>query len=332
MTLPRRYSIYGVDFASDHAFSIPLAETGAEPALEFRLSVDPGAGLALTPQADETKLEELFRGTATFDDGRPLFRILTLGDGLLVRYEEVADFHLHGSSITARVLDPAFVPACEIYFLGTVLSVWFEWRGALVLHGAAVSLAGKAAVFLGDKGAGKTTLTCGLLVRGAGLIADDLTVCADSARPWVPAAYPRLRLWPEQAEALLQLRNLPPILEGDDKRWAPVPPGSAGFMARGAPLGTVYLLDRTEEARPVEIEPLGSAESVVTMVRHSFVPNVAQALGLAPGRLQRFTEIAHRFPVHALRYGGPIEALGDVCDAVLQHARDRSAVPGSRVD
>ncbi|MCX7646951.1 MAG: serine kinase [Rhodobacteraceae bacterium] len=48
--------------------------------------------------------------------------------------------------------------------------------GALVVHGTAVSLGGRALLILGPAGAGKSALALELLALGAGLIADDRTL------------------------------------------------------------------------------------------------------------------------------------------------------------
>lgn len=51
-----------------------------------------------------------------------------------------------------------------------------DGAGAQVVHGTAVSFAGRALLILGPSGAGKSALALELLALGAGLIADDRTV------------------------------------------------------------------------------------------------------------------------------------------------------------
>lgn len=313
------YAVYGVSFTSDHPFAAPLPTSPEPPELDFHLKVTARPWVESPPG-----WTEVFRGTAAFDDGRPMFRILQQGPDLLVRYGEVADFTLAGDAVAAEVYGADYVPAAEIYFLGTVLSIWLERRGALVLHGAAVECGGRAAILLGEKGAGKTTLTCGMLRRGSGLIADDLSVVHAGSSPRIPAAYPRLRLWPDQAEALFGLRDLEPVLPGETKRWAPLPSPDR-FTPSGALLAGFYVLDRSNGPVTTRFTPMRGGEAVLCLVRHSFVPNVAQSLGLGPKRLARMTELASRTPVVTFTYGGSLDDLDGVCDALAEHVLETRA-------
>jgi serine kinase of HPr protein (carbohydrate metabolism regulator) len=72
-----------------------------------------------------------------------------------------------------------------------VFGILFHQRQQIVLHASAVRVAGKAVLFYGSSGTGKSTLAAALAQRGYPLIADDVcTVTAETrARPWcIPTA------------------------------------------------------------------------------------------------------------------------------------------------
>ena len=67
------------------------------------------------------------------------------------------------------------IPLCVQSVLSPLLREFFSKRGKMLLHGAGIcNSEGKAIVFLGDSGAGKTTTALSLMRLGLRLIADDL--------------------------------------------------------------------------------------------------------------------------------------------------------------
>ncbi|MCC7372890.1 MAG: hypothetical protein IT306_31040 [Chloroflexi bacterium] len=62
----------------------------------------------------------------------------------------------------------------RIPLLGSVLGVLLHQRGSFVLHASAVDVDGRAAIFLGPKGQGKSTTAALLVGRGHPLVADDI--------------------------------------------------------------------------------------------------------------------------------------------------------------
>ncbi len=85
------------------------------------------------------------------------------------------------------------------YALGPVLTVALHLQGAVLLHASAVVMQGKAVVFAGDSGSGKSTTVAMLHRHGYTILSDDVTELADGhALPSIPA----LRLWPDVLDAL----------------------------------------------------------------------------------------------------------------------------------
>jgi len=63
-------------------------------------------------------------------------------------------------------------------FYGTVVAHLLAWRGLFPMHGCAVGVDGRAVLILGAAGAGKSSLTAGLIAAGAELVSDDLSAVA----------------------------------------------------------------------------------------------------------------------------------------------------------
>lgn len=113
----------------------------------------------------------------------------------------------------------------------------------LALHGSAISVEGRAYVFLGASGAGKSTTAHALASRGFGLVSDDM-VLIDVARGLVLPGAPTVRLWREDLDEALARE---PVSAGlRDKHWFKLPES----WAVSAPLPVCALIElaRADEA------------------------------------------------------------------------------------
>jgi hypothetical protein len=131
----------------------------------------------------------------------------------------------------------------ERFLIGRVLPWTSLVRGIEVLHAAAVTVAGRAVILIGQSGAGKTSLAIQLVLAGAGFLTDDV-LAVDRGEDGQLRAHPgarvaglrddeRERLRPEDRAALGPLRPL------DDKAYATLVPETAPVG-----LGAVFFLTR----------------------------------------------------------------------------------------
>lgn len=86
---------------------------------------------------------------------------------------------------------PGWSGALPHAFYGTVVAQLLAWRGLIPMHGCAVAIDGRAVLILGDAGAGKSSLTAGLIAHGAALVSDDLSALTfDPASECGPSLLP----------------------------------------------------------------------------------------------------------------------------------------------
>jgi len=77
-------------------------------------------------------------------------------------------------------------------------------QGIEPLHCTAVVVNGGAVGFLGDCGYGKSSLAAAFLQAGYPLLTDDLLVLKEEGRHFLAyPSFPRIKLFPEMAEAFL---------------------------------------------------------------------------------------------------------------------------------
>lgn len=214
--------------------------------------------------------------------------------------------------------DPGVGPGrLRDFLLSFVLGALLQQRGALLLlHASSVLIDGRAVVFVGESGEGKSTMTAALHARGYPVVSDELVpleLSGEGLRVW--PAFSRLKLMPEAAEALgCPSEALAEISKEEEKlAWqvAAVAPGVA------LPLARIYLL-RSGDAHSVQ--PAPALDAAGELLRQCFHKRL-----LPPERLQQHflasADLARSGYVHLLTRRRSLAELGTVAALVEADVR-----------
>jgi hypothetical protein len=197
------------------------------------------------------------------------------------------------------------------FLAGPVLGLALRAHGALALHASAVVFDGAAWAFIGQGGAGKSTLAAACAMDGAAVLAEDLLALRRSGASWLAAAgHHQLRLWPEGEQLLpggaLALPTLTPS-------W---PKRALDLVSRGLPRATsnvplrgiVVLGARVApDAEPAAVR-LTARDAVVELVAHAYANHLLDGAHL--GReLGEWGEIAMTVPAWRLHAGSESAGL-----------------------
>lgn len=242
------------------------------------------------------------------------FALLPEGD--LLSFRDVGRFLVRrGGSEIAVDLDPCFDPRLlALPLLGPVVAILLHRRCYLVLHGSAIELNGEAAVFLGDKGAGKSTTAASLVAMGASLIADD--VVAVGLQDDVPVAIAGFQAM--KLDASMQARF------GIGAGYSVAP--ADGLFTAGKirfrlnrdnppsplPLGRVHVLDR---GGANDITRYSKAEALHALIRFSYFPRLGPETidhGESAALFARAAGFAARLPVCRLTVRNDLDALPEL--------------------
>jgi hypothetical protein len=171
-----------------------------------------------------------------------------------------------GISITVDPEPGADENVLRSVILGAGFATLLHQRGRLVLHASAVAVGGRALVFLGTRGQGKSTLAMALHARGHALLADDVAaVVLGVSPPVVVPAYPQINVSPATLMAFshdpIKHRRVEPEIE---KRAFPVP---ELFSDASVPLTNIYVLDEGPEN---VLESIPPREALIELMRHSY--------------------------------------------------------------
>ncbi len=159
-----------------------------------------------------------------------------------------------GREIVIIPVPSADMQLLPFYIAGTAMA-WVLWQqGTLPLHGASVAIDGRAAVFLGNSGQGKSTTVAAMHARGHAILVDDVTpVTIENELAVVHPGFPMLKLSPETLPRLgldpTLLRPLHPRLQECGYL------NPRGFPCAPLPLGAVFVMVDSEEFREERLEP-----------------------------------------------------------------------------
>ena len=235
--------------------------------------------------------------------------------GFHIAWENVGTFHVSlAGNICFRRAPGTSDELIRVPLLGSVLAVASYYRGALVIHGNALSVGGRGIILIGAKGQGKSTLSAGLVGRGHGVQADDAATV--TLPPRGPAAVFRgtrqLRLWKDSVERSFG-GFCPPsrqIHELSEKRVVTFETQAA--PPDPLPLARIYVLEDGDE---IALQPLSSTEAWQMILVHALVSRFGTDLLTGPGAARHFTlcaALARRVRCLRLRRPRDFSRLGEV--------------------
>ncbi len=174
---------------------------------------------------------------------------------------------------------------------GTVAGLLLASRSLVPFHACAVELSGKAILICGNSGAGKSTLAAGLILNGAMLLSDDLSVVSDGPDGlMILPGRPSLRLGPEVASAMVgcSVQSL-----ADEKRGKMLVTPHDKIMREAIPLAAIFVIGAIE----VPDHPIFR----MSLLREQlFRPKWLRLISNQSRRLETIKKIAHQIPIFSL--------------------------------
>lgn len=226
------------------------------------------------------------------DGGAPTW---TLRQPLVGRFElDYADgtrfaIDLTGRNIWATWPNSLTLEDTVTYLVGPVLGFVLRSVGTTCLHASAVAIDGRAILFAGHPGAGKSTAAAAFAERGFAVLADDIVALSERSREtYVEPGYPRVNLWADSATALFgSATALPRVTPTWDKLYRDLAKNGARFHCRRLALGNIYIIgDRSDDPLAPYVEPLSAREQLMALIGNTYANNLLD-------RRRRADEFAH---------------------------------------
>jgi hypothetical protein len=228
------------------------------------------------------------------------------GKELLLDFPEVGRFLLRGGN--EILVDPTSSSNdCEVraHLLGTAFGALCHQRGIPPLHASAIDIANGCVAFVGETGAGKSTIVAALAQRGHQVICDDVCVLQLGAKEHV-RAWPgcnRIRLWEDSMTALsCDGQAIEREVRGWNKYLLPVrPPRNLTEPRR---LRRVYQLHVAPQGAAATISRLRGAASVEVLMQNVYRLGLAEYMGFKSAAFVVCAAAARDVPV--FRFSRPM--------------------------
>ncbi|WP_404370638.1 hypothetical protein AB5I39_02340 [Sphingomonas sp. MMS24-J45] len=225
----------------------------------------------------------------------------------------VARFHVVAGALSIAIEDGADMEAVDALLHGPVTAALIYQRGEMPLHGAALVPPGadRAIVFVGEKGAGKSTLSYALVQRGWRLMNDDLSRIGFPAD--APIVYPgraAVRLCEDACARFGIATAALPRLDGPSVKYRLPEPADKG---EPVPLGQIVEIARSDPSGG--LEPLMPAEAISLVMRHSYRPTYLRPMGVAARQFQLAAALARDCAIARLTLAAAPDQLADTLTA-----------------
>jgi hypothetical protein len=246
------YLLHHYCLASDCELLFLPPAAQAEPDLTLRLS---RASVIARP-----RVSSWYRTETTNPQGCPAVAIDRTDDGaLLIRFADSTEFLVTGDGrFITLVAAPVEYTQGDLmaYALGPVAAIAFHLRGAVLLHAATVVIKGKAVLFAGESGSGKSTTAAILYRLGYAVLSDDVTEIGGSNPYLAMPSVAAIRLWPDVLELLHgSAAAFPDRAPSWGKKMISIAPADLGGPRE---IGAILLLeheDRNAVARLARLAP-----------------------------------------------------------------------------
>jgi hypothetical protein len=244
--------------------------------------------------------------------GRGRVRAFRVGDSCWLEWPGVAWFAITPGSPTTRAVpwpgaDGGVVANAFHRF---VMPLAWQAGGGEALHASALSRNGVAAIaFLASSGTGKSTIACGLALRGYIVLTDD-GLLVDAGMPArVRAVTTEVRLRPESSAHF----GFPVPSERHT-----LDPGTFKSVS-AATLGGVVLLERAVQGTRAVASRLAGGEALAAVLAHAHCLDPTDDARRARS-VARYLEIVAEVPVWRLTYASGFDTLDTALDLVEQLA------------
>jgi hypothetical protein len=317
-----KYRLFGFSAVSN----LPIPSLVPSANLDPDLHIFFGSGPGIREQGPSRETLT-YTSAMILESGNPAFRVFTAADRSVVHflYDDGREFWLDdkSQSVWARWPETLSLSDAAEYLLGPILGVLMRRKGIACLHASAVSVNGKAVLFAGDAGAGKSTTAAAMARRGHAVLSDDVVAIAErDGQFFATPAYPYIALWPESVEMLYGAgAELPALSDNSGKQQLSLECNA--FQESVLPIGAIFVLgQRISGSSAPQTEELTPKEGLLALIANSYatrlmdVENRAKELALF-GRMLRSVRLqrlrASSDPQHIERL---CDAIADLCKAL----------------
>lgn len=216
-----------------------------------------------------------------------------------------------GREIIVDPLPNADEASLRFSIINAAMASVLQHRGLLVFHASAVAIDGKAAIFMGSPGSGKSTIAAAMHSCGYSVLSDEIVaVQAEEIVPVVLSGLPHIRLLPQSARYLGQDPECMPKIRSDECKRAYS--ARKGFLKKNIPLRRIYVLKKAVENGLESVKPQAA---FLEIINNYYTVGMLKAGG-GPAHLKNCARIISTVPIKWLYREDALDHMPDLIDLV----------------
>lgn len=204
-----------------------------------------------------------------------------------------------GNYISIELCPNADIKMAKQYLLGSCLGMIMLQRNMIAIHGGTIVFDGKGIVFTGDRGAGKSTITSALRLKGYPFVADDVSSVEVGQRHFIHPGFPQQKLCQDAMHQfgynLDEFKNLM-----SDTQMKYLIPTHESFVYHKVPLHGIVELKVIDDIHEIQVELLKGQEKLMTIYGNIYRIEMKQFAGVNPEYFKKCVEIAKEIPVYRI--------------------------------
>lgn len=229
------------------------------------------------------------------------------------QYEGIGVFRVQdGRVIRVDPNDEVREAVLRRFVLGPAFGVLLNQRGFLVVHASAVSVHSRGALFLGEQGAGKSTLAASISAREGEFLTDDVAAISVNGGPVVRPGFPAVKLDPGARTRLES--DWDPIGDTGPDLGKPYYRVTDRVPSQPRSLEHVYVLEFGDGPT---IAPVSSQEAFIELVRHSYPSRLLEQLQPAPCHFVQCAALARAVQMKRFTRLRTFDALSEASDRII---------------
>lgn len=207
-----------------------------------------------------------------------------------------------------------------VFATGTGMSAILYQRGAMLLHASAVACNGRAYLFCGPSGVGKSTLSAALCRAGCDFLSDDLCAVVQQVGgpPMVERDGRALRLYTDSIERLALEDSAGPRVRQLVEKFHVAPPTTSDGGG-AVPVAAIYMLTASDPAQDPTITRMTPLNAAQALLRQSYRRQIALAYASETGLAGRIGALAAGTGVYHLSRPRDLERLDDSTGELMKH-------------
>lgn len=213
---------------------------------------------------------------------------------------EIATYWMQdGNYISIELCPNADIKMAKQYLLGSCLGMIMLQRNMIAIHGGTIVFDGKGIVFTGDRGAGKSTITSALRLKGYPFVADDVSSVEVGQPHFIHPGFPQQKLCQDAMHQLGYNLDDFKTLMGDTQMKYLIP-AHESFVYHKVPLHGIVELKVMDDIHEVQVELLKGQEKLMTIYGNIYRIEMKQFAGVNPEYFKKCVEIAKEIPVYRI--------------------------------